>query len=259
MPARNHIEVIEKAVRVLESLAGADGGKSLKDIAAEVGLVKSSAFRILYTFKSLGYVERSAERGNYALSLKVLALARGAAGKATLTNAARPHIERLRDELGESVWLAERRGDRVYLIEEAEGYHPLRLSLHRGDPSPLHASAVGKAIAAYLPDSEREAALGDGPFTRYTGHTLTDKAAVMANLAEVRKLGYAVNDEETIEGAILVGAPIFDAAGRVCAGIALSAPKARCTPGLFDAIVRCTKCCARDISAALAELGVEIA
>ena len=85
MAARNYIELVEKTIRVIEVLAQAGGRRSLKEIAAATGLVKSSAFRILFTLRQLGYVERGPD-GSYQLSLKVISLAKGAAAKASLTS-----------------------------------------------------------------------------------------------------------------------------------------------------------------------------
>ncbi len=254
MPARNYIELIEKAVRVIEFLAHPGGARSLKDIAAATGLVKSSAFRILYTLRELGYVEKDRE-GSYRLSLKVVGWSRAAAGQASLVRVARPHLERLRDELGESVWLAERRGLRVYLVDVAESDHPLRLSFRLGDASPLHASAVGKAVAAFLPREDLERALNHRPLAAYTRRTITDRAVLFDHLAEVRRRGYAVNDEETIDGAVLFGAPILDAGGQPFAAVSVGSLAAHCTRERREIFARRVRECAADLSAAFAGLG----
>jgi IclR family acetate operon transcriptional repressor len=254
MPARNYIELIEKAVRVIEFLARPGGARSLKEIAAATGLVKSSAFRILYTLHELGYVDRD-RGGYYRLSLKVLGWSRTAAGQASLIRIARPHLERLRDELGESVWLAERRGLRVYLVDVAESDHPLRLSLRLGDASPLHASAVGKAVAAFLRPEELEAALNHRPLCAFTKNTITDRTALLSHLAEVRRRGYAVNDEETIEGAVLFGAAIMDAGGQPFAAISVGCLAVQCTPERRERYGRRVRECAAELSAIFGELG----
>jgi DNA-binding IclR family transcriptional regulator len=229
MAARNHIELVEKTLRVLETLAGSEGGCSVTALAAQLGLVKSSTFRILYSLKEQGYVERVSGNGPYRLTRKVLALARSTTFRPTLLGVARPYLARIRDQLRESVWLAEWRRERVVIIDETPAKNRLQLSLDIGDRCPLHASALGKAIAAYLPHAELAAALGDGKLSRYTAHTQTSRVALSAELAKVRRLGYAINEEETIEGAILAGAPIFDAGGAVFASLSVSCPTARCT------------------------------
>lgn len=253
MAARNHIEVLARAFCVLEALA--EGAAELRQLAQKTGMGKSTIFRILYTLKELGYVEQSAPAGPYALSPKLLALARGPASEFVLAEVARPYLARLRDELGESAWLAELRGGSVVITHAAQAAHKLRLSLDLGDACPLHASALGKAIAANLPPGELRRLLGDRRLPRFTSRTITSRARLAAELAKVRRQGYAVNDEETIEGAFLAGAPVFDAEGRVCAAISVSAPTARCLPAKRQAMITAVKRATQGLSRELARLG----
>lgn len=228
MPARSHIDLVVKVMNVLEALQPSESGVSLKDVTAKVGLVKSSVFRILYTLRESGYVEQTAD-GNYRLTLKIFGLVRRPAVRPTLLNIARPHLLGLRDRLQESVWLAERRKAAVIIVDVAEAGHQLRLSFDIGDRCPVHATALGKAIAANLPTSELNTLLIDAKLRRFTPRTLTRRADVAEELAKVRRRGYSVNNEETVVGALLVGAPIFDSAGTVFAAVSLSAPMARCS------------------------------
>ena len=98
MPANNHIELLEKGMRVLEALAQDGGSCGLQELAARVGLVKSSVFRMLYTLRELGYVEQSG-RGVYSLTAKLNALSRQARGRVSLMTVARPHLTRMRERL----------------------------------------------------------------------------------------------------------------------------------------------------------------
>jgi len=253
MAARNYVELVEKTLRVLETLS--EGALHLKGIAARLGLVKSSVFRILYTLKELGYVEQAHPNGAYRLTVKALGLARSPALRPTLLNAVRPHLARLRDELQESVWLAELRGHTVLLVDVVEAAHRLRLSLDLGDACPLHASALGKAVAAWMPPEQLQAALGEGKLPAYTRKTLTRRSDLTAELARVRRQGYAVNAEETIEGAIVLGAPLFDARGRAFAAISVAAPTARCTSRKRERMIQAVKRTTAALSSELAGLG----
>ncbi len=256
MAARNHVEVVARTFRVLEALA--DGPAELREIAERSGLGKSSAFRLLYTLKELGYVEQPAPTGPYQLTLKMLALTRQPARDLTLAQVAHPYLVRLRDELGEAAWLAEWRGGQVVLTDAAQARHRLRLSLDLGDVCPLHASALGKAVAAHLTRTELKRALGGGRLERYTARTITSRARLEDELAMVRRQGYAVNDEETIEGAFLAGAPIFDARGHVCGAVSVSAPTARCAPAKREAMIAAVKRATAEISQELARLGFRL-
>ncbi len=255
MAARNHIELVDKTLRVLEALSERSQGMGLKDIASRVGLVKSSLFRILFTLRELGYVEQAQDNGSYRLTLKVLALARRPVVRPTLLSVARPHLARLRDELDESAWLAEWRRGSVVLIDVAEAPHPLQLSFDVGDQCPLHAAALGKVIAAYMSEEELNAALGRERLPRFTAHTITTRSDLAAELARVRRFGYAVNDEETVEGAVLLGGPVFDASGTVFAAVSVSCPTVRCTADKREAMAAALKRTTAMISEDLCALG----
>jgi DNA-binding IclR family transcriptional regulator len=229
MSARNHIDLTVKTMSVLESLVESAEGASLKDIAARVGLIKSSVFRILFTLKEIGYVEQVGESGRYRLTSKTTGLVRRSSERMTLSRLARPHLAKLRDRLQESAWLAEQRRHGIVLIDALEVSHPLKLSFNVGDLCPIHATALGKAIAAYLPAKQVDALLPKGKLPKLTSRTLVRRSQLKAELLGVRRRGYAINDEETIKGAILVGAPLFDSGGKVFAGISVSAPTARCS------------------------------
>ncbi len=234
MPARNYIEVVEKAFRILEALAAADRPLGLAEISTRTGLVKSTAFRLLYTLRELGYVEREAVGGAYSLHFRVLSLADSVRSKATLTRIARPHLVALRDELDESAWLAERRPTGVYFVDVIEAHHPLRLLLKLGDVCPIHAGAAGKAVAAFLEEVEIARLAAVLGFPKFTGKTIGSLEALLAHLAGVRRRGYAVNDEETVEGGIALGAPLFDAAGEVIGAISVTAPTTRWKSGKLE-------------------------
>lgn len=248
MPSKNHIELVEKTFNVLEALAEEPGGASLRSLASRAGLVKSSAFRILFTLKELGYVEQEAHNGDYRLTLKTLILGRRAAVRPTLANVAQPHLVTARDQTKESTALAEWRRGKAILIQSAEAANLLSLQLQVGDSCALHASALGKAIAAHLPPEELELGLGTGPLPRFTDRTLTTRSQLASELVRVRKNGVAVNDGETVEGAYFVGAPVFDSNDRVCASVSICAPIARCSPAKRQAMALCVKAAAAAIS-----------
>ncbi|MGH8692650.1 MAG: IclR family transcriptional regulator, partial [Burkholderiales bacterium] len=227
MPARNYIELVEKTLRVLETMAESGGDVHLKDIVSRVGLTKSSAFRILFTLKELGYVEQVDGHKTYRLSPRLFGLARKSAFTPNLINVARPYLVRLRDEFSESSWLGQVKRGRVILVAAAEAPRQLRLSFEVGEVSPLHATGVGKAIAAQMTPAELDAAVGAGELKRFTPRTIPNRSQLDKELAKIRQQGFSVNQEETVEGAILVGAPIFDSLGRAFAAISVSSPTVR--------------------------------
>jgi IclR family acetate operon transcriptional repressor len=229
MAARNYIELVDKTLRVLESLGDSKAGITLGELAARVGLVKSSVFRILFTLIKLGYVEKVGPEGVYAPTRRLLALGRGPVRRLDLISIARPRLQEVCAKLRESAWLAEWRNGTVILIDGAESSsHVLLLALKVGDSCPLHASALGKVIAAHLSRAELGIALGKDRLARYTERSISNRKALMAQLASIRRDGYGINNEETIRGALAIGAPVFDSTGRAFAAVSVTAATARC-------------------------------
>lgn len=255
MPAKNHIDLVVKTLAVLESLAESENGKALKEIAAEVKLVKSSVFRILFTLKEAGYVEQADPSGVYRLTLKTGGLARRHVDRMRMTDIARPYLNALRDELDESVALAERRQRSVVLVDVYETSHPLRLSFQVGDDCPVHATALGKAVAAFLPVKELSQLLSDSKLPQYTEHTKTKLLPLKSELATVHKQGYALNDEETVAGALLAGAPLFDSMHTVCGAISVNTPIARCNTKRRQSLIAAVIDAARKITEDLRNVG----
>lgn len=255
MPAKNHIDLVVKTLNVLESLAVSEHGKALKEIASEVGLVKSSVFRILYTLKQAGYVEQPETNGVYRLTLKTAGLSRRNSERLGFASVARPHLERLRDLLDESVALAERRAQSVVLIDVLETSHPLRLTFHIGNDCPIHATALGKAVAAFLSARELSTLLGTPDLQPFTDRTNTKMRNLKDELASVHKQGYAINDEETVLGAVIIGAPIFDSQRTPCGSLSVNTPTARCSATRKKQLIAAVKETGRRISSDLADLG----
>jgi IclR family acetate operon transcriptional repressor len=258
MSARNHIDLVVKAIRVLETLAAGPPAMTLKHIATKTGLVKSSAFRILFTLKEMGYVEQPGNNGSYSITFKVAGLVRRAPARPALVTVARPYLGPLRDILQESVWLGERRRNAVIVVDLAEAAQPLRLSFDIGDSCPLHATALGKAIAAHLSLQELIDWLGKHRLFRFTPHTNLSRTKLKLELAGIRREGYSVNDQETVAGAILIAAPVFDANRRVCAAVSVSTPLVRYSAARKQAIVRNLLSTTKSISQNLLQIGFAI-
>lgn len=257
MPAQNHIELIAKAMSVIEVLAETDKPVDLQELTNRVGLVKSSVFRILFTLRELGYVEQHG-RGRYSLTMKVCGLGKAHLAHASLTDLVHPHLERLRAATNESAWLAQWLGRKAVIVDVAEASQQrLRLSLAVGDKCPLHASSLGKSIAAWLRPDELARVLGDRELRRFTPHTTCERTTLLRELAQVRERGYATNDQETVEGAFVAGAPVFDTRGRVFAAVSVSTPTARCTAAKRESLIEAVRQAGAEITRELTSLAYE--
>jgi IclR family acetate operon transcriptional repressor len=193
--------------------------------------------------------------GVYRLSLKTAGLARRNSNRLGLATVARPHLTLLREQLDESVALGERLAESVVLIDVLETSHPLRLTLHIGDACPIHATALGKAVAAFLSPNELAALLDKSKLAQYTPHTHTKMRDLKLDLERTHKNGYSLNDEETAAGAFIVGAPIFDFESSVCGAVSVNIPTARCSAARKKLLIASVIDAGRKISADLAGIG----
>lgn len=251
-----NIELVDKLVRLLEALGEAPGGLSLQELAARTGYVKSSIHRAVQSLRHHGYVEQPVAGGPYRLGVKILLLARGLKEGIGLLTYARPYLEELGHTFNESVYLAMLRGGRAIFVEVIETRRrELRLVGPLDAVVSYHATAAGKAIAAFLPDTAREALIAQLRPERVTSRTRTRRVDILREWDQVKRRGYAVNDEESIVGAYFLAAPIFDAERAVCGCISIGLPKPRLTPVLGRKMAAdLTKACAR-LSDALAAAG----
>jgi IclR family acetate operon transcriptional repressor len=255
MAKDHYIELVGKTLLLMETLRDEPEGLSLQDLAARTGQVKSSAHRILNSLKKHGYVEQEYAGSNYRLGLQVLALARGLNGGVKLVEVARPYLRELRETFDESIYLALWRAERGIFVDVQETRRDLRLVGPLGAEVHFHATAAGKAIAAFLPPARGQALLKRHQTGALTPSTLTDKEEVEREWNKVRRAGYAVNNEETIVGAIFLAAPIFDSQEQVCGSISVGLPKARYSTELGKKIAERLKEACQRLNAALTAAG----
>lgn len=251
------IEVLCKGVRLLELLAGFPDGLPLHEIARKTRLAKSSAWRLLSTWEQTGYVTRIGA-GDYALGLGAIALARKVGQRHRVVELSHGVLARVHRLTQESVYLALYRDGRVVLIDAIESTHALRVVVDLGEQCYLHASAQGRAVAAFLQPEALAEHLRAAGMRRVNERTDTSPEVLAARLAEARELGYAVNLEETVQGAVCVGVPFFAGPdGGVLGSIGLSVPVARVNSETIPRCVQVLREAAAGLDQILAGMGVE--
>jgi IclR family acetate operon transcriptional repressor len=219
---RYSVRAVERVADILDTLQAEEGGASLVRLAEVTGLPKSSVFRYVATLEARGYVERDAVTGDFVLGV---ALPSHRRHFDLLIARARPLLERLRDRFGETVNFAVLDDDRVRYLEIVESRKAMRLAARRGERDYVHSTAVGRAIAADLPEAEVRRILASAGMPAMTPRTITAPDELLHRLAEIRADGYAIDDEENEEGARCVAVALHGA--RIPAGISVSAPAVR--------------------------------
>jgi DNA-binding IclR family transcriptional regulator len=250
-----YIALVGRIVRVIEALRDEPAGLTLRALASRTGYVPSSVHRLLHSLMRHGYVQQDRVGGPYRLGHGFLAFARATHAPTSLVQISRPYLRELLTAFNESAYLAVLRGDRGTFVEVQETTRDLRLVGPVGADVHYHATAAGKAMAAHFTAEQRDALAARLELRRITARTITSRTRLLREWAQIRKLGYAVNDEETIVGAVFLASPVFDAHGKVCGSVSVGVPKPRCSASVRRSIAsRLKDVCAR-LSGELASVG----
>jgi DNA-binding IclR family transcriptional regulator len=224
----NGVQSVDRAISVLEILAQR-GEAGVSEVAAELDVHKSTAFRLLGALEARGLAEQAAERGKYRLGFGIVRLAGAVTGRLDITQQGRPVCERLSEEIGETVNIAVLQEH--YAVNLCQVRGPGAVGTHNwvGQLTPPHATSSGKILLAHLPAKERADVLGASGLQKLTPHTLTARTKLEKNLAEARRRGYAVTLEEFEIGLHAMAAPIRSHHGAVIAALSASGPAYRFT------------------------------
>lgn len=217
------IQVLDRAAAILDALARQEQAASLKLIAAETELHPSTAFRILASLGGHGLVDRD-PAGNYRLGARLLRWGDRVRSRLDVRTEARPVLEWLRDQVGETVNLTQREGDEVVYVERITAKRAVRVEQVIGSRAPLHVTAVGKLMLG----DQGEAAVRDYAqrtgLPSYTANTVTEADSLVAEARRAVIDGYAFDNEEAELGVGCIGVVIRDSSGAVVAGLSISAP-----------------------------------
>jgi IclR family acetate operon transcriptional repressor len=220
------VGVVTKVLRILETLQASTTGLQLKDIAVRTGINKSTAYRFLAHLESEGYLFRN-DAGAYIVGPKLARLGSGVAYHTTLRTVCRPVMQRLWVTTTETVNLGVLSGLDVLYLDVLESSHSFRMVSQVGSRRPLHCTALGKAMLAFVSETERESALASLRLEKFAPRTITSIPGLRKELKKVAQQGFAVDDEEACAGSRCAGAPIFDQSGNVVAAISVSGPVTR--------------------------------
>ena len=215
-----------RAVALLKAFSDARPELSLSDLARQVGLNKTTAYRMLTALESEGMVLRHPQTGNYRLGPGTIELGGRALRASDIRTSARAELAELALQSGETPTLEILAGDQVLVLDEILSAHRLNGAQTVGTLWPVHATSTGKALAAFLPDKELMAIL-TGTLARFTDRTITEPKALAAEFAEIRKRGYSIAVEEVETGYAAVAAPVLDVDGLPVAAISVGGPVGR--------------------------------
>ncbi|MBR0646822.1 IclR family transcriptional regulator [Plastoroseomonas hellenica] len=215
---------LERGLTVLELLDTSEAPLGVRELARRLELGPTIVQRLLNTLAARGYVEQVAETRRYRIGPRALGLGAALLRTDALMAGAREALERLAHEHGLNGFLGAARGGRLTYLLAVQSPGPIAIRNAPGSEARFHSTAMGKALLAALPSDEADALLGAAPLPRLTPRTITDRAALRADLAAAAARGWAFVDGENLMGVISAGAVIRDAGGAVVAAISVAAP-----------------------------------
>ena len=242
--------MISKVLRILEALQGSSAGLGLKAICDLTAIHKSTAYRFLKHLEREGYLIRT-EVGAYLIGPRLAQMSARGNQSATLQAVARPILWDLWKSTQETVNLAVLDQGTVLYVDVIESPHEFRLASRVGTRRSLHVTALGKALAAFLPLEHRESILSTVAFQPSTPKTIMNLVQFREELEKVRRQGYAVDNEEAVQGARCVSAPILNAETESIGAVSLSGPVTRVSPNQVAALAGAVKSAADAISVSM--------
>lgn len=244
---RYHVPNVERALQVLEYLA-THGRCSVPTLTRALNIPRMSVYRIAKTLEAHEYLLLDEDGQSFRLGRKFLTLGHAAVEEENLTEKSLDVMRDLRDRSGETVLLGTLIGPEGVVLEQVPSKRPVRFMIEIGHRFPLHTSAPGKAILAFLPETERDAILSKIKFIKYTNTTIISRPAYVEALGLIRSSGFATDDGEEYEELRCVGAPIFNHRGYPIAAVWVTAPTFRLTRAKMNPLGRMLVDKARTIS-----------
>lgn len=220
--SRYNIEALTRGLEILSLFSTETPWLSLMEVVHALGINKSTAYRVLSTLEALGYLQRDPTTRRYRPSLKVLELGFTALNSLEVRQVARPYLERLAQEVNETVSLGMLDGLRVVYIDRVRNRSIVGVVLGVGSHVPAHCTALGKVLLADLKPEELEARFAHHPLIALTPRSIVDPVKLFEELESIRQRGYAINDEELAIGLRAVAAPIRDFSQKTVAAINVS-------------------------------------
>ena len=226
--APDAVKSVAKVLDILEHVAAARQPVSVSDLARGTGFNVSTAFRLVQTLVARGYVEQQDGQRSYVLGTRIYQLASVYLNGSDLATMARPHLEALRNEVGETVYLVIFSQGEIVQLCKADGPHVVSASIRSAEREPAYCTATGKVLLSGLSSEAFDAYLGGVKLTPYTAQTITTKAKLEREIDGVREQGFALDLEEYAENLCCLAVPVRDPHnGDIAAAISVACPKLR--------------------------------
>lgn len=222
------IQSLDRAMNVLKVVARYNGS-SLTEIAEASGELASTVYRILITLEKHHLVHFDESTQLWHIGLEAFRIGSSFLGRTRVVEQSRPVMQRIMAATGETANLAIIDHGEVIFVSQVETHEPIRAFFRPGTRGPIHASGIGKALLAFLPQAQIDAVLKNRALDAFTEKTIVSREALLAEMEVIRARGWSIDDEERTPGMRCIAAPIFNQFGEAVAGVSLSGPSFRIT------------------------------
>jgi len=247
---QNTIKSLDRALEVLVTMGEMQGG-TLSEIAGALGQSPATVYRVLTTFQGRGFADFDDQTQVWNIGPAAFLTGSHFLRRTSLVERARPIMRTLMEATGETANLGIEQDGQVLFLGQVETHATIRAFFPPGTASAMHASGIGKALLSRMDDSRQRQVLAASQLERFTDHTLTEPDAIIADLHQTRKRGYAIDGEERNVGMRCIAAPVYNVYGEGVAGVSVSGPTARITDDRIDALAEAVMTAAAELTKAI--------
>ena len=209
MKKKYQAPIVKKAFAILDEISKAPGGLRISEISSKLDISKSTVHGITAALEDQGALVRDTVTKRFSIGITLIELGKAAYERIDFKNLARPVMEELMEQCQESVFLGIRNGNKVTVIDIVESRKDFKISSPIGTALPLMAGATGKLFLSRMDPDELKKYLQSNPLVKYTENSITDPDQYMEELKQIKKNGFATDDEEYISGVRAVAAPVI--------------------------------------------------
>ncbi|MGI5977332.1 MAG: IclR family transcriptional regulator [Candidatus Limivicinus sp.] len=240
------VKSLEKAILVIECfLSGSELG--VTEISDKLGYCKSTVFNILSTFRAMGYLEKNPETEKYRLGVRFCDFSRAVGENFSIKKISAPYMQELANQVNERVYLGVPLKDEVLYLESMYPVdEPAMMKSLMGYRAKMYCTGLGKAMMAFLPEQDIDAALAE-PLEAFTENTITDPKLLRQNLMGVRSCGYAIDNMEHEFGVKCVAMPVFGRGHSLAGAVSISGPSLRFSKERIESMLVYLKVCTEKI------------
>ncbi len=242
------IKVLLNTFLIFDILIEREQPVSIHELSEALNIYPSTIHRILDTLNYIGYIENKIDSDKYQIGVRAIELGMAKLNQIDLIKIAKPNLESLSKEFNENVYLGVIFDGKVMYEAKKEAPRKISLVTHVGTRAPLHSTSLGKVLITDLSKKERDKILGKKPLQRLTKNTITDRNILENEIEKVKKLGYAIDNEENENEIKCIAAPIKDNNGKVIAAISISGPSYRCNNAKQKTMIKVLVKTAKQIS-----------